>query len=119
VAFLRRRSGAPLLTGHYTPPTPSVTSVNAVQPLKAFAKMHPRKVELYLRHIHEGGAKLAEFLIAHPDIDPQGIDDMTQKQEFDLKQYCSDLAITHQIEHGELNIELSENPEFNSQRRTG
>ena len=116
MAFLRRRSGVPLLTGHYTPPTPAVISVNAARPLKAFAKMHPRKVELYLRHIQEGGAKIAEFLIAHPDIDPQGIDNMTQKQELDLKQYCHDLAITHQIEHGELDIELSEHPEFNSQR---
>jgi hypothetical protein len=80
--------------------------------------MHPRKVELYLRHVHEGGAKIAEFLIAHPDIDPHDIDDMTQKQEFDLKQHCSDLAITHQIERYELDIELSENPESNPRRRT-
>ncbi|MFZ0902805.1 MAG: hypothetical protein WAN71_02765 [Mycobacterium sp.] len=68
--------------------------------------MDPRKAELYLRHIHEGGAKIAEFLIAHPDINPDRIDDMTQKQEFELKQYCSDLAITHQIERDELDIEL-------------
>jgi hypothetical protein len=95
-----------------------VISVNAAQPLKTFAHMHPRKVELYLRHVHEGGAKIAEFLIAHPDIDPDDIDDMTQKQEFDLKQHCSDLAITHQIERYELDIELSENPESDPRRRT-
>jgi hypothetical protein len=95
-----------------------VISVNAARALQIFAHMHPRKVELYLRHVHEGGAKIAEFLIAHPDIDPDDIDDMTQKQEFDLKQHCSDLAITHQIERYELDIELSENPESNPRRRT-
>jgi hypothetical protein len=66
--------------------------------------MDPRRVELYLRHIHEGGAKIAEFLKAHPDIDPDFIEDMTDKEEAELQQYSSDLAITQQIERDELTL---------------
>jgi hypothetical protein len=72
------------------------------------ALMNPRKVDLYIRQIHEGGAKVAEFLRSHPQVNPNGIDDMTQEQELELMQYCSDLTITHQIERGELDIELHE-----------
>jgi hypothetical protein len=67
--------------------------------------MNPRKVELYIRQIHEGGAKVAEFLRSHPQVDPDGIDNMTQEQERELIQYCSDLTITHQIERYELDIQ--------------
>jgi hypothetical protein len=70
--------------------------------------MDSRQVRLYVRHIHEGGAKIAEFLDKHPDIDPHDIDNLTQQQEVDLTQYCSDLAITHTIERDELNLRLSE-----------
>jgi hypothetical protein len=66
------------------------------------SEMDARRVELYLRHIHEGGAKIAEFLKAHPDIDPDFIEDMTDKEETELQQYSSDLAITQQIERDEL-----------------
>jgi hypothetical protein len=64
--------------------------------------MDARRVELYLRHIHEGGAKIAEFLKAHPDIDPDFVEDMTDKEEAELREYSSDLAITQQIERDEL-----------------
>jgi hypothetical protein len=67
--------------------------------------MSPRRVELYLRHIREGGAKIAEFLIAHSDINPDFIEDMTDAQEAELKQFTSDLAITQQIERNHLDSE--------------
>lgn len=67
--------------------------------------MGPRKVELYVRHIHEGGAKIAEFLNSHGDIDPNFIDDMTHIQEAQLKVFISDLAITQQIERHALDAE--------------
>jgi hypothetical protein len=67
--------------------------------------MHSSKTQLYLRHMHEGGAKIAEFLIAHPDINPHFIEDMTSEQEAELKHYISDLAITQQIERDNLDIE--------------
>jgi hypothetical protein len=70
--------------------------------------MDSRKIRLYVRHIHEGGAKVAEFLDARPDINPHDIDDLTQQEEADLTQYCSDLAITHMMERDELNLRLSE-----------
>jgi hypothetical protein len=68
------------------------------------SEMDARKVDLYLRQIREGGAKIAEFLIVHPDIDPEFIDDITDNQEAELKEYISDLTITQQIERNELDI---------------
>jgi len=70
--------------------------------------MDSRQVSLYIRQIHEGGAKIAEFLRQHPDISPHDIDSLTEQQEADLTQYCSDLAITHTIERDELDLRLSE-----------
>lgn len=70
--------------------------------------MDAREVHLYIRQIHEGGAKIAEFLHQHPDIDPHDIDNLTDQQEADLARYCSDLAITHAIERDELDLRLSE-----------
>jgi hypothetical protein len=70
--------------------------------------MDSRKVHLYIRQIHEGGAKIAEFLHQHPDINPHDIDNLTEQQEADLTQYCSDLAITHTIERDELDLRLSD-----------
>jgi hypothetical protein len=70
--------------------------------------MDSRQVSLYIRQIHEGGAKIAEFLHQHPDIDPHDIDNLTEQQEADLTEYCSDLAITHAIERDELDLRLSE-----------
>jgi hypothetical protein len=67
--------------------------------------MDPRIVELYVRHIHEGGAKIAEFLNAHCDVDPNFIDDMTHIQEAELKAFISDLAITQQIERHAVDAE--------------
>ena len=39
--------------------------------------MDARKIELYLRHIREGGALFAQFLNSHPQIDPNFADDIT------------------------------------------
>jgi hypothetical protein len=55
--------------------------------------------------MHEGGAKIAEFLRAHSDINPHFIEDMTSEQEAELKHYISDLATTQEIERDELDIE--------------
>jgi hypothetical protein len=68
-------------------------------------EMDPRRVELYLRHIHEGSAKIAEFLNAHSDIKPEFIEDMSAQQEAELKEYSADLDKTQQIEREELSIE--------------
>jgi hypothetical protein len=65
--------------------------------------MSTQRIELYLRHIREGGAKIAEFLTTHPHIDPNFIDDMTGQQEAELRQHISDLIITQKIEWRELN----------------
>ena len=70
--------------------------------------MDPRQVRLYVRQIHEGGAKIAEFLRQHPDINPYDIDNLTEQQEADLTEYCSDLTITQVIERDELDLRLSE-----------
>lgn len=67
--------------------------------------MDPRKVELYLRHIHEGGAKIAEFLSAHPEIQPDFIEEMTGIQEAELQLFIFELAATQRIERDELNAE--------------
>lgn len=64
--------------------------------------MDARRVELYVRHIHEGGAKIAEFLNSHPDVYPEFIEDMTDRQEAELEKYISDLAITQQMERRAL-----------------
>jgi hypothetical protein len=61
-------------------------------------------IELYLRHIREGGAKIAEFLVAHPEIDPHFIEDMTKQQQAELRRHISDLTTTHEIERHELNL---------------
>lgn len=60
------------------------------------------RAALYLRHMHEGGAKIAQFLIEHPDVDPCFIDEMTEGREADLKKYTFDLTVTQQIELAEL-----------------
>ncbi len=73
--------------------------------MTGFAKMDPRKVELYLRHIHEGGAKIAEFLRAHPGIRPEFIDEMTGIQEAELQLFLFDLAATQRIERDESNAQ--------------
>lgn len=65
-------------------------------------EVDPKTAELYLRHMREGGAKIAQFLIEHPGIDPCFIDDMTEAQEAELKKYTSDLDATQQIELAEL-----------------
>ena len=70
--------------------------------------MDPRRVRLYIRQIHEGGAKIAEFLRQHPDINPYDTDNLTEQQEADLTEYCSDLTITQAIERDELDLRLSE-----------
>ena len=67
--------------------------------------MDQRRVELYLRHIHEGGAKIAEFLNAHSEIRPEFIEDMTAQQEAELRIYGSELDKIQQIEREELAIE--------------
>lgn len=67
--------------------------------------MDQRRVELYLRHVHEGGARIAEFLNAHPDIRPEFIEDMSTQQEAELRKYSSDLDKIQQIEREELTIE--------------
>ena len=70
--------------------------------------MDARKVGLYVRQIHEGGAKIGEFLRQHPNINPHDVDNLTEQQEADLAQYCADLTITHTIERDELDLRLSE-----------
>lgn len=70
--------------------------------------MDAREVHLYIRQIHEGGARVAEFLHQHPDISPHDIDNLTEQQEADLTQYCADLAVTHMLERVELDLRLSE-----------
>lgn len=60
-----------------------------------------------MRHVHEGGAKVAEFLSAHSEIDPHFIEEMTGAQEFALKRFSSDLTITQRIERNELDAERS------------
>jgi hypothetical protein len=67
--------------------------------------MNRQKIDVYLRHVHEGGAKVAAFLNAHPEIDPDLIEDMTETQEAELKRFTSDLRVTQQIERGELDRE--------------
>jgi hypothetical protein len=67
--------------------------------------MDPRIAEVYVRHIHEGGTKIAEFLNAHPDVDPNFIDDITAIQEAQLIVFMADLAITQRIERHELAVE--------------
>ncbi|USN96112.1 MAG: hypothetical protein H6797_03475 [Candidatus Nomurabacteria bacterium] len=69
---------------------------------------NPRFTDLNLRHIQESGRALAKFLIVHPEIDPNFVDDMTDEQEADWQQFSSDLAITQDIERCELDIELRE-----------
>lgn len=66
------------------------------------SEMDPKRAALYLRHMHEGGAKIAQFLIEHPGIDACFIDEMTDAQEAELKRYTSDLGVTQQIELAEL-----------------
>ncbi len=70
----------------------------------AMSAMDARQVDLYSRQIREGGAKIAEFLIAHPEIDPEFIEDMSENQQAELTEYLSDFAITQQIERNELDI---------------
>ncbi|ORV49690.1 hypothetical protein AWC05_00780 [Mycobacterium florentinum] len=67
--------------------------------------MDPRRAELYLRHIREGGAKIADFLTARPDIDPDFIEDLPARHEAELERHISDLKITQQIERDVLAIE--------------
>lgn len=67
--------------------------------------MDARKVDLYVRQIREGGAKIAEFLAVHPDINPDFIEEITGDQETELEQYISDLAVTQQIERAELHAD--------------
>lgn len=64
--------------------------------------MSTQSIELYLRHIREGGVKIAEFLTMHSHIDPHFIGDMTDRQEAELRQHMSDLIITQEIERHEL-----------------
>lgn len=65
--------------------------------------MSTQSIDLYLRHIREGGAKIAEFLTTHSHIDPNFIEDMTDQQEAELRRHISDLTITQEIERHELN----------------
>jgi hypothetical protein len=64
--------------------------------------MNPQNIELYVRHIHEGGAMIARFLTAHPSINPDLIEDLTGKQEAQLQRYMCDLTVTQQIERDAL-----------------
>ena len=59
-------------------------------------------VELNHRHIQESGRLFARFLIQHPDIDPNFVDDMTEQQDSEWSDFSSDLKITQQIEINEL-----------------
>lgn len=68
--------------------------------------MDVRKIGLYVRHIQEGGALFAKFLNAHPEIDPNFADDLTDEQDSTWKQYSFDLTVTQQIERNELNIAI-------------
>ena len=71
------------------------------------SRMDPRIVGLCLRHIQEGGAMFTEFLNAHPQIDPNFVDDITDEQLAEWKIHSSILTITQQIERDELNIEIN------------
>ncbi|MCV7377320.1 hypothetical protein BST11_13940 [Mycobacterium alsense] len=65
-------------------------------------EVDPQRAALYLRHMREGGAKIAQFLVEHPGIDPCFIEEMTEAQEAELNEYTSDLTVTQQIELAEL-----------------
>lgn len=75
-------------------------------------------IDLYLRHIREGGAKIVEFLVAHPDVDPHFIEDMTAQQEAALRRHISDLTVTQEIERQELNIPAHNPRKYPVDRRT-
>ena len=79
--------------------------------------MDQRRVELYLRHIHEGGAKIAEFSNAHSEIRPEFIEDITAQQEAKLRIYGSELDKIQQIEREELAIELSHRSRLSYRRK--
>lgn len=66
-----------------------------------------RRINLTKRHSQEKGTMFARFLVSHPDIDPNFVDDMTPEHEADWQQYSFDLVITQSIERNELEIEIT------------